>query len=68
VPFVESDIDSHVYHQYTLKINNGKRDELADHLQKNKIPFGIYYPLVFMSKKHTNKNLFQIMTFLKQIK
>ena len=32
VPFIESDIDSHVYHQYTLKIMNGKRDELADYL------------------------------------
>jgi dTDP-4-amino-4,6-dideoxygalactose transaminase len=51
VPFVESDIDSHVYHQYTLKINNGKRDELANHLQKNKIPFGIYYPLGFHEQK-----------------
>ena len=51
VPFVESDIDSHVYHQYTLKIINGKRDELADHLQKNKIPFGIYYPLGFHEQK-----------------
>ena len=51
VPFIESDIDSHVYHQYTLKIINGKRDELADHLQKNKIPFGIYYPLGFHEQK-----------------
>ena len=51
VPFVESDVDSHVYHQYTLKINNGKRDELADLLQKNKIPFGIYYPLGFHEQK-----------------
>jgi len=51
VPFVESDIDSHVYHQYTLKIQNGKRDELADHLQKNNVPFGIYYPLCFHEQK-----------------
>ena len=51
VPFVESDIDSHVYHQYTLKINNGQRDKLADHLQKNNIPFGIYYPLGFHEQK-----------------
>ena len=29
----------------------GKRDELADHLQKNKIPFGIYYPLGFHEQK-----------------
>jgi len=51
VPFIESDIDSHVYHQYTLKIMNGKRDELADHLLKNNIPFGIYYPLGFHEQK-----------------
>ena len=51
VPFIESDVDSHVYHQYTLKIMNGKRDELADHLLKNNIPFGIYYPLGFHEQK-----------------
>ena len=51
VPFIESDIDSHVYHQYTLKIMNGKRDELADHLLKKNIPFGIYYPLGFHEQK-----------------
>ena len=51
IPFIESDIDSHVYHQYTLKIINGKRDELADHLLKNNIPFGIYYPLGFHEQK-----------------
>ena len=51
VPFIESDIDSHVYHQYALKIMNGKRDELADHLLKNNIPFGIYYPLGFHEQK-----------------
>ena len=68
VPFVESDIDSHVYHQYTLKINNGKRDELADIYKNIKFHLEFIIRLVFMSKKHTNKNLFQIMTFLKQIK
>ena len=51
IPFIESDIDSHVYHQYTLKIINGKRDELADHLLKKNIPFGIYYPLGFHEQK-----------------
>jgi len=51
VPFIKSDIDSHVFHQYTLKIINGKRDELADHLLKNNIPFGIYYPLGFHEQK-----------------
>lgn len=36
---------THVFHQYTLKIKNGKRDALAVYLKENNIPFGIYYPL-----------------------
>lgn len=35
----------HVFHQYTLRILNGKRDALAQHLQEVGIPFGIYYPV-----------------------
>ena len=35
----------HVFHQYTLRILNGKRDALAQHLQEAGIPFGIYYPV-----------------------
>ena len=50
-PFVESDLDTHVYHQYTLKVKNGMRDKLAEHLSKNSIPFGIYYPLGFHEQK-----------------
>jgi UDP-2-acetamido-2-deoxy-ribo-hexuluronate aminotransferase len=37
--------DCHVFHQYTLKVNEGKRDGLADHLAQMGIPFGIYYPI-----------------------
>lgn len=36
---------THVFHQYTLKVKNGKRDDLAHYLKENNIPFGIYYPL-----------------------
>ncbi len=35
----------HVFHQYTLRITNGKRDELAAYLQAQNIPHGIYYPI-----------------------
>jgi len=35
---------THVYHQYTLKILNGKRDQLKDFLAANGIPTMIYYP------------------------
>lgn len=36
---------THVFHQYTLKIKNGKRDALKNHLEKNGIPAMIYYPV-----------------------
>lgn len=41
----------HVFHQYTLRITNGKRDALAEHLKKNDIPFGIYYPVPLHRQK-----------------
>ncbi|MGI9546578.1 MAG: DegT/DnrJ/EryC1/StrS family aminotransferase, partial [Flavobacteriaceae bacterium] len=37
--------DCHVFHQYTLRITNGGRDALSDHLNENGIPHGIYYPI-----------------------
>ncbi len=36
---------THVYHQYTLKIKNGKRDELKNFLAEQGVPCMIYYPL-----------------------
>lgn len=35
---------THVFHQYTLKIANGKRDELKSFLQEKGIPTMVYYP------------------------
>jgi len=35
----------HVFHQYTMRITNGKRDELKEHLSNHKIPSMIYYPV-----------------------
>lgn len=36
---------THVFHQYTLKVKNGKRDELQKYLADKNIPSMIYYPL-----------------------
>ena len=33
------------FHQYTLKITNGKRDALAAYLGEKNIPCGVYYPI-----------------------
>ena len=36
---------THVYHQYTIRVKNDKRDALKSHLAENGIPSMIYYPL-----------------------
>jgi UDP-2-acetamido-2-deoxy-ribo-hexuluronate aminotransferase len=35
---------SHIFHQYTIRIRNNKRDALRKHLGDNGIPSMIYYP------------------------
>lgn len=44
-PVTSGDCDSHVYHQFTLKIVDADRDALVQHLQQNDIPCGVYYPI-----------------------
>ena len=58
-PYREKECDSHVYHQYTLKISNQKRDALASYLQGKKIPFGIYYPVPLHQQKAYSHYIFQ---------
>ncbi len=41
----------HVFHQYTLQITNGKRNELHQHLLDNQIPNAIYYPVPLHAQK-----------------
>jgi UDP-2-acetamido-2-deoxy-ribo-hexuluronate aminotransferase len=36
---------THVFHQYTLKVKNGRRNELQQYLSEMGIPSMIYYPL-----------------------
>ena len=62
-PFIESDIDSHVYHQYTIKVPSELRDELAEHLSNNNIPYGIYYPLGFHEQKAYKQEFFSEKDF-----
>lgn len=44
-PKFDTQGDDHVFHQYVLRITNGKRDELLAHLQANNIACAIYYPI-----------------------
>ena len=50
-PVTSGDCDSHVYHQYTLKIVGADRDALVQHLQQNDIPCGVYYPITLHLQK-----------------
>ena len=36
---------THVYHQYTLRVKNGRRDELQTRLKAQGVPSMVYYPL-----------------------
>lgn len=36
---------SHIFHQYTIKVKNGKRDDLKKFLESVNIPSMIYYPV-----------------------
>ena len=39
------DFSSHVFHQYTLKVKDGRRDQLQNYLKEKGIPSIVYYPL-----------------------
>ncbi|MCO6509372.1 MAG: DegT/DnrJ/EryC1/StrS family aminotransferase [Aridibacter famidurans] len=36
---------THVFHQYTIRVRNGRRDELKEHLSEKGIPSSVFYPL-----------------------
>lgn len=42
---------THVFHQYTLRILNGKRNELQKFLTEKEVPAMIYYPVALRKQK-----------------
>ena len=42
---------THVFHQYTLRVLNGKRNELQQFLAEKEIPAMIYYPVALRKQK-----------------
>ena len=51
VPSFDFNGDDHVFHQYVIRITNGKRDALLAHIQEKGIPCAIYYPIPLHSQK-----------------
>tara|TARA_B100000989_G_C19482990_1_gene446045 strand:- start:133 stop:1263 length:1131 start_codon:yes stop_codon:yes gene_type:complete len=50
-PYRAGACNSHVFHQYTLRVIDSDRDALVDYLNKHEIPCGLYYPLPLHSQK-----------------
>ncbi len=48
---VTSNFTTHVFHQYTLRVNDVDRNALHQHLLDNNIPNAIYYPVPLHSQK-----------------
>ena len=63
-PKFDTQGDDHVFHQYVLRITNGKRDELLAHLQANNIACAIYYPIPLHLQKAYADERYQEKDFI----
>ena len=65
--------DCHVFHQYTIRILSNRRDDLANYLSDQKIPFGIYYPIplhkqkAYESKAYSDEDFVNTNTLCDQV-
>ena len=64
IPFRKGDCDSHVYHQYTLKVVDSNRDDLVKYLNENNIPCGIYYPIPLHLQKAYTSDRYEAKDFI----
>ena len=65
--------DCHVFHQYTIRILNDKRDGLAKQLSNSNIPHGIYYPIplhrqkAYLDSRYNEKDFSNTNLLCKQV-
>ncbi len=59
-----SNFSTHVFHQYTLKLQDVHRDKLCEHLQNKGIPFGVYYPVPLHQQTPYKEERFSETNFL----
>jgi dTDP-4-amino-4,6-dideoxygalactose transaminase len=55
---------SHVFHQYTLIVEDGSRDQLQAHLQEHNIPNMIYYPVPLYDQEAYKESMANEIDFL----
>lgn len=54
-----ADYSTHVYHQYTLKLNGTERDDMKNWLAEQGIPSMIYYPLPLHHQKAFSNSIYK---------
>ena len=65
--------DCHVFHQYTIRVLNDKRDGLAKQLSNSNIPHGIYYPIplhrqkAYLDSRYNEKDFSNTNLLCKQV-
>ena len=47
----------HVFHQYTIRVTQGRRDALIAHLKENNIGCGVYYPVPIHQQTYYTQEL-----------
>jgi dTDP-4-amino-4,6-dideoxygalactose transaminase len=47
----------HVFHQYTVRVPDGRRDALLDHLKERGVGTGVYYPVPVHQQTYYTKEL-----------
>ena len=52
---VRSAHSNHVFHQYTLRVRDGRRDDLKKYLEEKGVPSMIYYPIPLYRQKAYSK-------------
>ena len=48
---VREQISTHVFHQYTVRVKNNKRNELKAFLTENGVPTSVFYPVPLYRQK-----------------
>jgi dTDP-4-amino-4,6-dideoxygalactose transaminase len=55
-PYVPAGCE-HVYHQYTVRVPNGRRDALLEHLGQRGVGTGVYYPVPIHQQTYYTQEL-----------
>ena len=48
---IRAENSTHVFHQYTIRVKNGKRDDLKNYLAENGVPTSVFYPVPLYRQK-----------------